>query len=171
MSSPLKSTTGLTDTCQMSCPPCPPGRAESKNSVEPSADMYAHSSKAEPLIIGPRLTGSPQGSERVARLTIYRSALPYPPVRCESKRITRPSAEMHKRASWRGLLTVGPRFTGSVHGSSLEARLTHRSAPLEPPGRAEVYCHLLSETRADKLESCRWTSLNMPEQIRLPLYG
>jgi hypothetical protein len=54
------------------------------------------------------------------------------------KKSNRPSADMLGVASTDGLLTGGPRFTGSDQGSSVVLRLViHRSLLPIPPGRLE----------------------------------
>ncbi len=66
-------------------PPDPPGRSDSKKSDRPSAEILGTFSQAGLLIVDPRFTGSPQGSEMVARVVTQRSISPSPPGRTELK--------------------------------------------------------------------------------------
>jgi hypothetical protein len=45
--------------------------------------MRAIVSNCDPFTLGPRFTGGPQGSERLVRLVIQISPLPYPPGRAD----------------------------------------------------------------------------------------
>ena len=69
----------------MSTNPNPPDRLELKKSDRPSAEMKGVCSQAELLIVGPRFTGSPQGSCAVSRVVTHISKLPDPPGLSEVK--------------------------------------------------------------------------------------
>ncbi len=102
---------------------------EQKKRVEPSAEMLGFPSKYKPLTGGPRFTGTDHSAFVVSRVVTHMSQLPDPPGRFEWKKSIRPSAEMFGVASADGLLTVGPRFTGVLHGSLVVARVvTHMSS-------------------------------------------
>jgi hypothetical protein len=75
--------------------------------------MLGVHSPAELLTVGPRLTGSPQGSLAVGRVATQRSRLPDPPGRPEQKYSSSPSAEIFGPWSEDEVLKGGPRFVGS----------------------------------------------------------
>ncbi len=62
---------GIIGACQLSQVPF--SALVTKYKVEPSGETRAHVSNAGLLILGPRFTGGPQGSEGLARLAIHMS--------------------------------------------------------------------------------------------------
>src|SRR5213596_3460426 len=105
----------------MSRRPKPPGRSLLKYIVCPSREKEAASSLEAVLIVGPRFTGSPQASSRLARCETQMSFRPKPPGRSELKYRLRPSLESAGPASMNPVLMVGPRLTGADHSENVDA--------------------------------------------------
>src|SRR5215211_290370 len=103
----------------MSRRPKLPARSLLKYIVCPSREKEGVSSLAAVLIVGPRFTGSPQASSRLARCETQMSAPPNPPGRLELKYRLRQSLESAGPAVLNpGVLTGGPRLTGGDHSEN-----------------------------------------------------
>src|SRR6266511_4023254 len=102
----------------MSRIPKPCGRSLLKYIVCPSREKAGASSLEAVLIVGPRFTGSPQASSRLARRETQMSFPPKPPGRFELKYRLRLSLESAGPASMNPVLTVGPILTEGDHSEN-----------------------------------------------------
>ena len=125
-------------TTQMSICPTLPGRADEKNSRLSFWLMAGPKSGPGLLTSGPALTAGPNALSTMRLLATQMSKSPSPSGLDESQYSVLPFAEMLGWPSKYSVLTVGPRFRGVPHGSSMESRVVaYRSASPKPPGRLD----------------------------------